>query len=72
MDGGELMPGESLTVTVEEAAKMLGIGRQLGYELARSGRLPVLRLGNRYVVPRAQLLRMVGEADGSTREPAGV
>lgn len=39
------------TLTVEEAAQRLGIGRTLAYELARWGELPgVLRLGRVYRV----------------------
>ncbi len=43
------------------AADVLGIGRTAGYELARAGRFPapVLRLGNRYVVPTAGLLKVL-------------
>jgi len=58
--GDEMAP---LTLSVEEAARILGISRGLGYELARSGRIPVLRLGKRLVVPRAQLMAMLGERD---------
>tara|TARA_B100001123_G_C15032061_1_gene915804 strand:+ start:595 stop:780 length:186 start_codon:yes stop_codon:yes gene_type:complete len=50
---------ESKTLTVEEAAKVLGIGRQKAYELAREGKLPVLRLGKRILVPRIALDRML-------------
>lgn len=60
---------ERLTVTVEEAARLLGIGRGTAYELARTGGLPVLRLGRRIVVPRAALERMV--ASGGQAGPAG-
>jgi len=42
-------------LTVGEAAAVLGISRGLAYELARSGELPVIRLGRRLVVPRAAL-----------------
>ena len=50
---------ERLTLTVEEACKRLGIGRSLGYELARQGQLPTLRLGRKLVVPAAALQRML-------------
>jgi len=46
-------------VTVEQAARVLGIGRGLAYRLARSGELPTLRLGHRLVVPKAQLQRLL-------------
>jgi excisionase family DNA binding protein len=50
---------EPHTLTVEEAAERLGIGRTLAYELAKADRLPVpvLRLGRRLVVGRAALER---------------
>jgi predicted DNA-binding transcriptional regulator AlpA len=31
-----------LTLTIEEAAKLLGIGRQLAYDRARTGEIPAL------------------------------
>lgn len=44
------------TLKVEEAAKILGIGRQTAYELASQGKLPgALRLGRRRVVSRRVL-----------------
>jgi excisionase family DNA binding protein len=50
------------TVTIEEAAKILGIGRSLAYDLAQSGELPGARkLGGRYIVSRAALLAFLGE-----------
>ncbi|MGH2904356.1 MAG: helix-turn-helix domain-containing protein [Solirubrobacteraceae bacterium] len=49
------------TLTVEETAPILGVGRSTAYVLARSGELPTLRLGRRFVVPVAALRRMLGE-----------
>ena len=47
---------EPATIKVEEAAHILGIGRQTAYELAREGKLPgALRLGRRIVVSRKAL-----------------
>ncbi len=59
----------SLPVSVElwpTAARALGIGRTTAYELARRDELPVpvLRLGSRYRVNRADLLRALGVTDG--------
>jgi len=58
---------EPLTVTVEQAAKVLGISRASAYELARRGELPgAIRLGGRVVVSRRQLERVVnGEPEQS-------
>ena len=47
---------EAQTFKVEEAAKLLGIGRQTAYHLAQEGKLPgALRLGRRIVVSRRAL-----------------
>ena len=62
-----------LTVSVAEAAGLLGIGRGLAYELARLGEIPTLRLGHRLVVPLPALLEMVGvkpESDPEAIEAA--
>ena len=53
------------TVTVEEAAKLLGIGRGSAYEAVRRGELPAIRLGKRLVVPRAALDRLLASAGRS-------
>ena len=50
---------EPLLLTVREAATILRIGKDLAYDLAREGKLPVLRLGRRIVVPRQALLRWI-------------
>jgi excisionase family DNA binding protein len=50
------------TVSVEEAAAMLGISRAKAYECARQGEIPSLRFGRRVVVPLAELERMLGSA----------
>lgn len=52
---------ERLTLTVEEAAKLLGIGRNLAYEMARRGELPALHLGRRILIPRHALERLLEE-----------
>ncbi|MGI8758451.1 MAG: helix-turn-helix domain-containing protein [Acidimicrobiales bacterium] len=49
------MDTDRLTLTVEEAAQLLGISRALGYELVARGELPSIRLGRRIVVPRRAL-----------------
>ena len=49
------------TITVEEAGRLLGIGRGLAYEAARRGDIPTLRIGRRLVVPRAALDRILND-----------
>ena len=49
------------TITVEEACRALSVGRQTGYEAVRTGQIPAVRVGRRWVVPVAP----AGEAAGS-------
>jgi len=60
--------GDRMTITVGEAAVMLGISRSLAYELVHRGVLPHLRLARRIVISRQVIERMV---DGTDR-PQGV
>jgi excisionase family DNA binding protein len=43
---------QTLTLSVEEAAGLLGISRGLAYELVHRGELTAIRLGRRILVPR--------------------
>jgi excisionase family DNA binding protein len=45
--------------TVDEAAKILGIGRNQAYEAARSGQLPCVRIGRRILVSEEGLKRLL-------------
>jgi excisionase family DNA binding protein len=49
---------ERYCLGVPEAARMLGILRNFGYELVKRGELPVIRFGKRLLIPRAALDRM--------------
>ena len=54
------------TLSVPEAAKVLGIGRVTAFRMAKSGDLPVLRCGaRRIVVPKAALEKMLQGAGKS-------
>lgn len=60
---------ERLTITVEEAAKRLGISRGLAYTLARRGEIPAVRLGRRLVVPAGAIERILHERTTVTAIP---
>lgn len=49
------------TLTVEEAAELLGVGRSCAYDAARRGDIPTMRLGRRLVIPVPALLRLLDE-----------
>ncbi len=50
---------ERLTLSVEEAGRILGISRGAAYARAGDGSLPTLRLGKRLLVPKSALEKML-------------
>ena len=46
---------EKLTLSLEEAGKLLGVSRQTAYLLTRREDFPVLRIGRRILIPWKQL-----------------
>jgi excisionase family DNA binding protein len=51
-----------LAISIEEAAKRLGIGRNSAYDAAKRGQLPTVRFGRRMVVPVKALEKMLAQA----------
>lgn len=57
------------TLTVPEAAQLLGIGRDNAYAAVKAGQLPSLTIGRRLLVPVPALLALLGEpTDDAARE----
>jgi len=50
---------ERLTLSVVEAAKVLGIGRNLCYDKVKTGEIPVIKIGRRLLVPRSALEKLL-------------
>ena len=48
------------TITVEEAAEILGLGRTAAYDAIHRGQLPVRRVGRRLFVPVPALMAWLG------------
>jgi excisionase family DNA binding protein len=57
---------EPLTITVEQAARRLGISRGLAYTLVRRGEIPAVRLGRRLVVPAGTVELILRERAAAT------
>lgn len=55
-EGSEI---ERSTLTVPEAAEILGIGRNLAYEAAQRGEIPTIKIGGRILVLREALKRLL-------------
>jgi excisionase family DNA binding protein len=47
------------TITIPEAGRVLGIGRDSAYRAAHRGQIPTLTLGRRVIVPTAQLRKLL-------------
>ena len=60
----EPLPDPSVvpTLSVEEAGRILGIGRSAAYRAVRSGEVPSLWFGRRCRVPTAALAELLGHS----------
>jgi excisionase family DNA binding protein len=55
----ELDPAVAPTLSVDEAANVLGVGRSTAYTAVHSGEIPSIRVGKRIRVPTAAVRRML-------------
>jgi excisionase family DNA binding protein len=53
---------EELTITVEDAAALLGMSRAGAYNAIREGQIPSIRIGRCIRVPSATMRKMLGIA----------
>jgi excisionase family DNA binding protein len=53
-------PEDVPTLTVEQAAAVLGIGKSSAYAAVNRGEIPAIRLGHRVLIPTAALHRLLG------------
>lgn len=53
-------PRKRPTITVKEAAALLGISERSAYDSVHRGEIPVIRLGRRMTVPTVLIVRMLG------------
>jgi excisionase family DNA binding protein len=59
------------TVTVSEAATILGIGKNCAYDGVKSGDIPAIRVGGRWLVPIDALEELLESAKRGGGEPVG-
>ncbi len=60
------MEDKRLTLSVEETAKLLGIGRNLCYDRVKTGEIPVIKIGRRLLVPRRALEKLLEQGQPVT------
>lgn len=54
------------TLTIEETATILGVGRTAAYDAARRNEIPTIKIGRRLLVPRAALDRLLSATPSTT------
>ncbi|MGZ8875827.1 MAG: helix-turn-helix domain-containing protein [Halobacteriota archaeon] len=58
---------EALTLSVEHAARLIGVSRATAYRMVRDGELRALRVGRRVLVLKKPLMEMLGAEEDTSR-----
>lgn len=58
------MSTKPLTLSVEEAGRLLGVGRDASYRAAHDGDIPTVRIGRKLRVPIGKLATLLGTTPG--------
>jgi excisionase family DNA binding protein len=48
------------TMTISDAAELIGVSRSAGYRAVAAGEIPSIRIGRRLLVPTAKLYALLG------------
>ena len=59
---------ERQTYTIEETARVLGLGRNSTFAAAARGEIPTIRVGRRLLVPRAALEALLARPGSGRRD----
>ena len=62
---------ERQTLTADEVAEILGVAVPTVYAAVKRGELPAVRIGDRVLIPKNALQRMLQQAGQNTPEIAG-
>jgi excisionase family DNA binding protein len=58
---------EAMTLSVEHAARLIGVSRTTAYRLVRDGELPGIKVGRRVLVLKKPLMEMLGAEEDTSR-----
>jgi len=50
---------DKITLSVQEAAKIIGIGTSKMYQMVKSNQVPNIKLGGRFVIPKEKFISWV-------------
>ena len=57
-----------MTLSVNEAAELIGISRPKVYDLLRDGTLPSIHVGKKIVIPRQAVIDWLSEGESNGKE----
>ena len=57
---------EAMTLSVEHAARLIGVSRSTAYRLVRDGELPSIKVGRRVLVLKKPLMEMLGAEEDTS------
>jgi hypothetical protein len=52
-------------MSVVEAGRLIGLGRNASYEAAKNEQIPVIKIGSLKIVPRLEWLKKIGATDAA-------
>ena len=58
---------EAHTLSVEHAARLIGVSRSTAYRLVRDGELPAIRVGRRVLILKKPLMEMLEAEEDTSR-----
>lgn len=58
---------EALTLSIEHAARLIGVSRTTAYRMVRDGDLQAIRVGRRVLVLKKPLMEMLGAEEDTSR-----
>lgn len=58
---------EALTLSIEHAARLIGVSRTTAYRMVRDGQLRAIRVGRRVLVLKKPLMEMLEAEDDTSR-----
>ena len=61
-------PSTKMTLSVNEAAELIGISRPKVYDLLRDGTLPSIHVGKKIVIPRQAVIDWLSEGESNGKE----
>ena len=67
MSDGQL---QRRTISIEEAARQLGLSRNSAYQAAGRGEIPTIRIGRRMLVPLVAFERLLNQSVAMRQEGA--